>query len=779
MLRFFIYFLCVLNLTHLCAQELNPLWETHFSYYNVNGLESDGINIYASSENAVFLYNIQTAELNKITTKEGLSGETISSIYFSSNYNKLMIGFENGLIQIKDFNTNNIISIYDIIDKTTISPENKRINNFNEFDQSVYISTDYGISVFNLESLEFGDTFFIGISGSQLKVSEVAVVDEYLYAACNDFGGIKRAPISSSLIDFNNWEEVTSGSYYSITSVGDSIYYSNHNKIYRINNGVISELLNSAELIKDFKFISGNFIISTHNNILIYDSDFNIIGNPISSSYYQTNFNSAMLNLNDIYIGTTDNGMIKLNLSNIENYTTILPEGPLDNNIFSIENFNHQLWVTFGDYSLTYNPYPLKEKGISNFNAQWNNIVFDSLPSNSVNLNSISINPFNNNQIFISSFHGGLLEINNNETISLLDHLNSPLESMSISDPTYTSVRISDTEFDDSGLLWILNSKVDNPLKSFDPSSGQWRSYSFTEIIPDALNDELGFSDIEVDQLGNKWIGGLRSGLIGFNENSGTPLLKKIFDLEESNLPAPYVRSLAVDNNNHLWIGTVEGLRVLYNTANFFDTNVITQPIVILEDGIPKELLEQQFISDIEVDGANNKWVGTIGSGIFYFSQNGQQTIHHFTKNNSPLPSNNINDISIDGNNGVVYIGTDKGLVSYDTGSSATESNFQNAYVYPNPVRPSFDMELNKIKIKGITDRVNIKITDIEGNLVAEAQSNINSRYNNFNLEIDGGTAFWNGKNLAGRLVSSGVYIVMLSELETYETKILKIMIIR
>ena len=121
-----------------------------------------------------------------------------------------MIGFENGLIQIKDFNTNNIISIYDIIDKTTISPENKRINNFNEFDQSVYISTDYGISVFNLESLEFGDTFFIGISGSQLKVSEVAVVDEYLYAACNDFGGRKKAPSSYGVLDFNNWEAVSS-----------------------------------------------------------------------------------------------------------------------------------------------------------------------------------------------------------------------------------------------------------------------------------------------------------------------------------------------------------------------------------------------------------------------------------------------------------------------------------------------------------------------------------------------------------------------------------------
>jgi len=778
MLRFFIYFFCLLNLTHLYPQELNPLWETYFSYYNVNALESDAVKIYASSENAIFIYNTQTAELNKLTTKEGLSGETISSIYFSSNYNKLMIGFENGLIQVKDFNTNNIISIYDIIDKTTISPENKMINNFNEFNEFVYISTDYGISVFDLDNLEFGDTFFIGISGSQIKVSEVTFLDGYIYAACNDFGGIRKAFMSSSLIDFNNWEEVISGSYYSVISVGNSVYFSNDNKIYRINNGIISELLNSVDLIKDFRFISDNFIVSTTTNILIYDTDFNIIDNPIPNSYYQTNFNSAITNLNDIYISTTDKGIIKLNRNNLQNYITIFPEGPLDNNIFSIENFNHQLWVTFGNYTLYYNPYPLKQKGISNYDSQWNNIKFDSLPSNSVNLNSISINPFNNNQIFISSFHGGLLKVVNNEAIELLSHLNSPLESMNSSDPAYTSVRISDTEFDDSGVLWILNSRVDNALKSYDPNSGLWRSYSFAEIIPDP-NDELGFSDIEIDQLGNKWIGGLRSGLIGFNENSGTPLIKKIYDEEQSNLPNRYIRSLAVDKNNHLWIGTIKGIRVLYNTANFFESNVVTQPIVILEEGLPKELLEQQFISDIEVDGANNKWVGTIGSGIFYFSQNGQQTIHHFTKNNSPLPSNNINDISIDGSNGIVYIGTDKGLVSYNTGGSATESNFKNAYVYPNPVRPSYDMQLNKIKIKGITDSVNIKITDIEGNLVAEAQSNINSRYNNFNLEIDGGTAFWNGKNLSNKLVSTGVYIVMLSELDTFETKILKIMIIR
>ena len=779
MYKHFIYFITFLSFFNSTAQEINSLWETHFSYNNVNDLESNEPYIYASSDNSIFIYNTQTSELTKITTKEGLAGEAISSIYFSVNHNKLIAGFVNGLIQVIDFNTSNIFSIYDIIDKTTISPSNKRINNFNEFDQNTYISTDYGVSVFNLDSLEFGDTFFIGISAAQVSVAETTVLGEYIYAACKNFEGIKRALISSNLIDFNNWSEVTSGSFYSIFSTDNTVYFSDQTKIYNIENGNISELFTASEIIKDIRYISESFIITTHNNTSIYDINFNIINTPINSSNFQTNFNSALFNSNNIYIATEDIGILKLDSNNIDNYSSIYPEGPLDNNIFSTENFNNDLWVTFGEYSLYYNPHPLKYKGISNYNSNWNNIVYDSLPSNSVNLNSISIDPFNNNHIFISSFHGGLLEIIDNEIINLLDNTNTPLESIDISDPNYTSVRISDTEFDDSGVLWILNSRVDNPLKSYDPNSGQWQSYDFTDIIPDGLNDELGFSDIEIGQLGNKWIGGLRSGLIGFNENSGSPLLKKIFDMEQANLPSPYVRSLAVDKNNHLWIGTVEGLRVLYNTTNFFDSNVITQPIVILEDGIPKELLEQQFISDIEVDGANNKWVGTIGSGIFYFSQNGQQTIYHFTKSNSPIPSNNINDISIDQHNGIVYIGTDKGLVSYNTGGSATESNFENAYVFPNPVRPSFNMKNDKIKIKGITDNVNIKITDIEGNLVAEAQSNINSRYNNFNLEIDGGTAFWNGKNLAGKSVSSGVYIVMLSELETYETKILKIMIIR
>ena len=94
-------------------------------------------------------------------------------------------------------------------------------------------------------------------------------------------------------------------------------------------------------------------------------------------------------------------------------------------------------------------------------------------------------------------------------------------------------------------------------------------------------------------------------------------------------------------------------------------------------------------------------------------------------------------------------------------------------------MRPNFNINDEKIKIKGVTGNVNIKITDIEGNLVAEAQSNVNLRYKGYNLEIDGGTAYWNGKNLANNTVASGVYVVLFSDFDSFETKVSKIMIIR
>ena len=756
-------------------------WETYFSYNSIPSI-AEGVNeIYFASYNSIFSYNIFNSQIEKFDTLNELSGDEISAFYHSENNNIIAIGYSSGFLQIINLNSNSIINIYDILNKPTIPADRKKINHFYQNEDDLLISTGYGISVYDINAFEFGDTYYIGDFASMLNISSTIVDENYIYASSPDLG-IFRANLESNLIDFNSWQAIYTGNIYELLINENNILFYDDFNLMSIKNEEIITLSTLQNEIKNVSINDSKIIIISEDNCIIYNNDLSQILNLFESETYMTIFNDGIIKNNKTYIATDEKGVLVIENSN-NSFSFLKPDGPLENNIFSVETLNNHTWVSFGSYSEYFNPYPLKYSGVSSYDENlesWFNITKDSIPNQAVNLNNISINPFDNNNVFISSFHGGLIEMDNFNFTELYDNNNSGLETLLTSDSEYESIRISDIEFDENGDLWVLNSRVDNPLKSFSLDNNSWNSYDFTEIINDGFQDELGFNDIEIDDYGNKWIASLRSGLIGFNNDSGNIRLRKVFSQDQSDMPSSYVKSIAVDNNNHLWIGTVQGLRVLYNTSNFFDASVVTtQKIVILEDSIPRELLEQQYITDIEVDGANNKWVGTIGSGVFYFSPNGQQTIYHFTKENSPLPSNNINDISVNSVNGKVYFATDRGLVSFNTGSSSSSESFSNAFVYPNPVRPEFNTQLDKIKIKGLTENVNIKITDIAGNLVAEAQSNINSRYRNFNLEIDGGTAFWNGKNLRNQNVASGVYILMLSDLESYETKILKLMIIR
>ena len=776
--KFVVLILCLAPLLN-DAQDFSALWKGYFSYYNIKEVVKGTTKIYAASENAIFSYDTQTNQLSELTTINGLSGETISTIYYSETYALLVIGYENGLIEIAFDDDDKVLTVVDIVEKPTIPPSNKSINHFNAYGNQLFVATNYGISVFNLERLEFGDTYFIGNGGAQIPVNQTAIFGDAIYAACTGGNGLRKAQVSSpNLIDYQNWQVIANGDFKAIETVGTRLYTVNYNqRLYGIVSDNLTELVAYPSLPKQIKSSNDTLIVTLANTVYVYDANFNLISQASISPEFPTQYTSATTDANFIYIGTTDFGILKTPRSSPNTFEEIHPSGPLLNAPFSINAQPNGVWVTFGEYNSFYNPYPLNSRGFSHLkNDQWLNTPYSDV-FDAKCLNTITVNPANANQVFISSFFSGLLEVNNEVPTLLYNEKNSGLESLILpTDPNYIDVRVGSTAFDANGLLWSITSLIDKPLKSFNPSNNSWTSYSFTGLFQDR---NLGFGDLVIAPDGTKWIGSYEQGLIGFKENGNKPLLKKL-DKEEENMPAKYVRSLALDKRNQLWIGTFRGIRVLYNTSNFFeDANAEVDEIVILEDGIAKELLFQQFITAIEVDGSNNKWIGTADSGVFYLSPDGQKTIYHFTKDNAPLPSNTITDISIDGTNGIVYIATTKGLVSFRSGSSGTFDTLEKAFAYPNPVRPNFNMADEKIKIKNISENVNIKITDIEGNLVAEAQSRTNPRYNGYNLEIDGGTAYWNGKNLANNQVASGVYLVMLSDLDTFETNVLKIMVVR
>ncbi|MFV8441477.1 T9SS type A sorting domain-containing protein [Flavobacterium sp. LB2P44] len=757
-----LYFLLLLYVQMALAQK-DLSWQGYFSYNEIKDVSQSGTTVFAASENALFSKNTTTNLLKTTNTVDGLSGQTISSVYHSMSFNKTVVGYENGLIIIVNEADGSILNVVDIINKQLPSGI-KKINHFMEFEGILYVSCDFGIVQFNLVSMQFGDTYFIGDNGAEIIVSQTAVFDGFIYAATNN--GIKRAAISNkNLIDFNQWATVAMGNWSSVTPFGADLYAINSagyiHKFNSVSNSFIG-FISQSQPSSDMRAVKDHLIVTTLSRIYIYNSQMALVRQINTNQIMESNpsFTCATLIGDAVFIGTKENGLIATSLSSAVTFENITPTGPSRNNIFALQATSNVLWAVYGDYTGDYNPYPLDSYGLSKWSAAgWLNIPYKEVLG-AQSMTRITINPSNENEVYASSFFSGLLKIENDKPKILYNQTNSGLESLTFVGPDYIDIRVNGTAFDKLGNLWVTTSRIKNGLKVLKPN-GQWQSYAMDAVLTSAIDNNFG--TIAIDKNGTKWLSTSEDGVVGFNESNNK--FKKITTGPDTgNLPISNVRVVAVDNRNQLWIGTTKGLRVLPNVGSFQTEDQMTaNPIIILEDNLAQELLYEQFITDIAVDGANNKWIGTADSGLFLVSPNGQETKCHFTINNSPLPSNVINDIDINNLTGEVFIATAKGLVSFKGVSTAANDDLSNAYVYPNPVRPEYQ---GTIKIAGLLDKANIKITDIEGNLVHEATS-------------EGGTIEWDTTAFGKYKVASGVYVIFISAQDGVETKVKKVMIIR
>jgi hypothetical protein len=759
----YLFFLFVLQITFA---QTNLSWQGYFSYTQIKDVSQSPRNIYAASENALFSRDSNTNIIKTTTTVDGLSGETITALYYSPTFNKTIVGYQNGLLMVINEADGSMLKVVDIINKNL--PANiKRINNFMEFGGIVYVATDFGIVQFNLATSQFGDTYFIGDNGAEIKVSQTTVFNGFIYASTSS--GIRKGDTTNpNLIDYKQWQVAIAGDWSGITAFTAELYAVNTaGYVHKYDSGsnTFNAFLALPESTVDFRSTTDFFIITTANTVFIYNKQMvlqrQINRNEIPEIH--SVFSCATV-ISDatIYIGTVENGLITNSLSPGSTYENITPIGPSRNSIFSMQATPTQLWTVYGDYDTFYNPYPLDDFGISKFSTSgWLNIPFDKV-FGAKSMSRITVNPTNEKEVYASSFFSGLLKIQEDIPTILYNQTNSALESLILSppDPNYIDIRINGSAFDKLGNLWMTNCRVANGLKVLSPG-GQWKSYTMDKILTTHTSNDFG--PMVIDKYGTKWMSTNKNGVIGFNESSNT--FKKItFGADQGNLPIQDVRAVAVDTKNQLWIGTTKGLRVLNNVNNFqTESQLSTQNIVILEDNLAQELLYEQFITDIEVDGANNKWIGTVDAGVFMVSPNGQETKYHFTTDNSPLPSNIINDISINSSTGEVFIATSKGLISFKGIATSASENLNNVYVYPNPVRPEYE---GTVKINGLLNKANVKITDIAGNLVYEATS-------------EGGTLEWDTTAFGNHKVASGVYMIFVSAQDGSETKVKKVMIIR
>ena len=730
--------------------------------------------IYALVENAIFTYDTTKEEINKLSSVQGLSGETTSSIHYNATFKRVVIGYENGLIEVIDENGAITISA-DIVNFNQSG--RKSINHIKEFNNKLYLSTPFGIVVYDIEKLEFGDTYFIGDNSSSLEVHQTELFNEFIYVA-SDIGVFKADISSNLLIDFNNWKQQFSGRKFSqITLFNNQLYVVEGTALYRINGNDLIKEIDFPQNIISIKSSSTYLSVVFNNFATILDLEMNSVFEFSSNTEFDYTLNNVFIENDTVFLATKEFGILKASPNLPNNYIEIHPEGPLDNDIFSITAQNNSLWVVYGGYTSVYGP-SFRGKGFSRFNGeQWINTAFNSsLPSDLV---QVTIDPNNENKAYISALGvssdinitptGGLLVVENDIVTQVYNHLNSTFEPIPVSLPKI-NIRVSGSALDNQGNLWATNYETGEELKKLS-ASGQWSSIDLSSI---KTNNAAGLNQVVVDQNNTVWIGTRRNGVYVYNEN-GDRKKALIAAPNSGNLPDVNVRTIAIDDSNRVWIGTQSGMVVYNNASGVFDNATPNaNPVVINgdENGFGERLLGDQTINSIVIDGAENKWFGTDNGGAIYTNPNGQKTLANFSMKNSPLPSNKIVKIAVDRSSGKVYFATNNGMVAYNSNVSPFGAVLSEVYAYPNPALKNHQT----ITIDGrqgthLPKGTNVKILDVAGNLVYE--TNVIE-----GQELQGGKVVWNKKNLAGNTVASGIYIVLLSSEDASETAVTKIAIV-
>ncbi len=747
-------------------------WEDFFSYNNVKDFVIAENSIFALTDNAVFTYDLQTEEIEKLSSVNGLSGETTSAIHYSKVFNRLVIGYENGLIEVVDKDGTVTVSP-DIINFNQSGL--KRINSIFEFKQQLFIATSFAVVTYDVEKLEFGETYFIGSNSSSLNINDIIVFNNRIFATTAT--GIFVADATNpNLIDATKWNLRFSGNFQKIVEFSGNVYAVSSKNLILLNGDTPQNVLSFTENITAVKTTGTNLIISLPRKANVYDTSLSLTGSNGTNSSFNFLLNTASVINGTIFLGTSELGILTAPVS-LPSYTEIHPEGPLSNKVFSIDVFNNNLWVVYGGYDATFTPSQIRQ-GFSHFNGEiWMNIPFN--PANPFgDLINVTIDENSDNRVFISSFGdtnaintpltGGLFEIADDNITVFYNHLNSPLEDIVPTELDRVTIRVSGTAFDRSGNLWVTNLAVNSRLKKLSPL-GNWTSFDINELY---VENRSGMGEIAIDNINTVWITTRGNGIFVYNENGDR---KRALTTEpaKGSLPNSNTRAIAVDKNNRIWIGTLSGLVVFNNPSSIFDASVYdTESIIILDEGIPKRLLGNQTINSIEIDGANNKWFGTESGGALYTNPNGQNTLANFNKDNSPLPSNKILKIAVDEFSGKVFFATDKGIVVYKSSVAPFGDVLEEVYAYPNPVLKDHDtVTIDGRNGTNLPKGTNLKILDTSGNLVYE--TNVVE-----GQELKGGKVIWDKRNLAGQKVASGIYIVLLATNDGSESATTKIAIV-
>ena len=758
----YLFALIFLSLSFCCPPDLLAQddvkigqWRSHLPYQRAHYITQSETTLYFTTEWSIYSIDKASNEVSFLSKVEGLSDIGMSLIKYDPFNDQLIAIYANSNI---DLITDQQITNLPFILTSDIVGDKQVYDVFIENETTTYLAMGFGLKVLNVRDQEFGDETKAGI-----RFNSVVVFNNAVYAGTDE--GIYRfdRAVSNNIQDFGEWEWLGPekgfpADYSSSTlSVFEGSLYTNINDtLFRYDGNSLDSLYHepffnihylSAEgqrLIVGLKCCMPNADCSCASSCTE-----NCNGKALfmdATGAYLTSgadcINRARYALEDekgrIWYADTWRNLRKADDYEDDCTNSLLRyNSPRTQAATALAIDDDAVWVATELHAL--DPKFAADGYYSFIDGSWR--VYSNLNkgvlTDLLGFITLAINP-TNNKVYIGTVWDGLVEMEDNEPVRLHNASNSTLRYSE--DPN--RIRVTGLAIDENDNLWVANHTAQQPI-SVLKSDGSW-----TNDLLNVPHKSLRY--LVIDNAGYKWfaIDGGGQALLVYDDG-GTVDDKnddrfRTFSSGNSELPSNSIFSLAVDLDGDVWVGTNEGIVIFECGGNVFDDNCRGSRRILEVGGFNAYLLESEEVWAIAVDGANRKWVGT-ANGVFVLSASGEEQLAFFDTENSPLFDNQINAIAINHNNGEVFIGTGKGLISYRSDAVAGgTTNRIDAYAYPNPVRPDYD---GPIAIKGLARDANVKITDINGQLVYETKAL-------------GGQAIWNGRDYNGRKASSGVYLV-------------------
>ena len=697
-------------------------WKIYTDMKNVSAVSSYNEFYFASTTGGMFLYNTSDQSYTTLTKVDGLSSHNLTSMTIDSN-GKIWITTQEGIINVYDFTNGG--EIRKILDIYTSDKNQKQINDVITKNNKIYISSSFGISILDEDNESFDETIVrFGDLNSESKVNSTFVNDK-IYIAL-DAGVAIQKEGAQNLSAPSSWTSYPVSEFTGSSAINCVIHF--NNTTYAGGDKGLYYL--STDGWKKHSFENNNIVdLKIHDNTLFTALDHSIY--KFGDSGPERIFINNALTIHNISFDNSGKILAATNkglwvIDGVEN-TVLIPDGPEANTFNSLTiDTEHNLWVGSGQ--------DVTGAGVFKFNGtSWENFNTGNTPEFKTNAFH-EVSAAADSSVYLMNWGHGYTKYKNG-VFETVDNTNSPL--MGITEDE-NFVVITGVQFDSHGNMWVLNLRPANRKHlSVLTTDGTWYQYSMDSPY---LGTSVQVEHLVIDAFDTKWFIATSgaSGIYYYNENgtfenTGDDIMGRLN--ADDGLRSNTVTSDAVDQRGDLWVGNTAGI----NTISILSE----QSYRINQTGVP---LWGLSVNAIATDAINRKWVGT-NQGLFLMTSDGIQALEQFQSTNSPLLSDDIKSIAIDQESGMVYVGTDYGLMVLETSAKKPVSSYEDLIIYPNPFYVG-DSYSGQLTIDGLVTNSSIKILTVEGKLIKE-------------YSTAGRQTNWDGRDEDGKFVSSGIYIIV------------------